>query len=62
MSEYSSDPKQSLDTIFSTIGEPPFIHAKERVQHQADTTEAEIVRTIVLPDGTYGTEIVSNVT
>lgn len=60
LAEYTVTPLETLKVILHAIGEPPFIHKKERAQTLEETESAgEVHRTVILPDGTYGTQIVS---
>ena len=60
ISEYSLTPRQSLDDILHSLGEGPFIHKRETFQQVEDTPAAEgiVHRTVVLPDGSYGTQLI----
>ncbi|CAG9313965.1 unnamed protein product [Blepharisma stoltei] len=61
LSEYTKDPAKTIVLILNTIGEGPFINKRERIAHtEAVKDEQEqIHRTVILPDGTYGTQIIS---
>jgi coatomer subunit beta len=60
LAEYTEAPLETLQTLLHAIGEPPFIHKKERAQTLEETEAVgEVHRTVILPDGTYGTQIVS---
>jgi len=61
MAEHSEDPKRSINCILSAVGERPFINKRERAQQTENQTEEQNVhRTVILPDGTYGTQIISS--
>jgi coatomer subunit beta len=60
LSEFSEDSEKAINCILSSIGEGPYFNKKER----NDTIEIQdpgqkSQKTIILPDGTYGTQIIS---
>jgi len=61
ISEYSTTPRQSLEDILHSIGQGPYIHKRETFQQAEDVPAAEglVHRTVVLPDGSYGTQLIS---
>ncbi|CAG9315869.1 unnamed protein product [Blepharisma stoltei] len=62
LSEYTRDPAKTIVLILNTIGEGPFINKRERIAHTevAKDEQDKIHRTVILPDGTYGTQIISS--
>jgi len=61
LSEYSTAPQHSLNDILRTLGEGPYVHKRETFQQVEDTqvTEGLVHRTVVLPDGSYGTQLIA---
>lgn len=59
LSAYSEDPVKSVRTILAAVGDAPFINKRERKQQVEATTEGEVHRTVILPDGTYGTQVLT---
>lgn len=59
LAAYSDDTVKSVKTILNAVGEAPFINKRERKQQVEATTEGEVHRTVILPDGTYGTQVLS---
>lgn len=60
LSEFSEDSEKAILCILNSIGEGPYFNKKER----AESTETQdpgqkSQKTIILPDGTYGTQILS---
>lgn len=60
LSEFSEDPARAITCILNAIGEGPYFNKKEKVEVYESKEDTEKVhRTIILPDGTYGTQIIS---
>ena len=61
ISEYSETPQEALDEIVRALGEGPYLHKREALQQAEETSTSEglVHRTVVLPDGSYGTQLLA---
>jgi coatomer subunit beta len=61
LSEYTTTPQRTLDDILRAMGEGPYLHKRETFQQAEETQVAEglVHRTVVLPDGSYGTQLIA---
>lgn len=61
LAEYTRDPAKSIVLILNTIGEGPFFNKRERIVHaESKNADEQVHRTVILPDGTYGTQIIAS--
>lgn len=61
LSEFSEDSEKAISCILNSIGEGPYYNKKERneaVETQEPGQKSQ--KTIILPDGTYGTQLLSS--
>ena len=62
LAEFSEDPPKAVSCILAAIGDGPYFNKKEKVESFENSKEdtERVHRTIILPDGTYGTQIISS--
>lgn len=57
--EFAEDPEKAIACILNSIGEGPYYNKKEKAEiFEAKENSDTAHRTIILPDGTYGTQII----
>lgn len=60
LAEFSEDAEKAINCILNSIGEGPYFNKKERTETvETQSPGQKSTKTIILPDGTYGTQILS---
>ena len=61
LAEFAEDPEKAANCILNAIGEGPYFNKKEKVEVYETKEDTERMhKTVILPDGTYGTQIISS--
>lgn len=61
LAEFSDEPEKAINCILNSIGEGPYFNKKEKtIPTEIKEDTERIHKTIILPDGTYGTQILTS--